>query len=149
MTAAAQGSTTEQQADRGALADLLTRLGWWLDGQRYDDAGSLFTEDATVHTQGGQARGLQALSDQARRIHSSFAATQHLTSGVLIDVQGDHATVRANLIALFVRDKVSPEPAAVVGERYLLAAVRTAGGWRFSRVEVAPVWRSGEIPRQS
>ena len=30
-----------------------------------------------------------------------------------------------------------------LGERYNLEAVRTSLGWRFSRVEVTPVWRSG------
>lgn len=140
--------TLEQLADRAALADLLARQGLWLDEQRYDDADTVFTEDATVNTQAGQSQGLQALADHARRVHAEFVATQHLTSGVLIDIDGDRATVRANLIAVLVRDSAAAEPAAV-GERYRFEAVRTPDGWRFSRVEVTPIWRYGDVLRQS
>jgi hypothetical protein len=139
----------QELADRADLADLLARQGLWLDEQRFDDAATIFTEDATVHTQSGQSQGLQALTAQAHRVHADFAAVQHVTSGVLIDIDGDRATVRANLIATFVRDAAAPEPAAAIGERYRFEAVRTPQGWRFSRLEVTPVWRSGDIPRQN
>jgi hypothetical protein len=150
-TTAAEGLARRLQelADRADLADLLARQGQWLDEQRFDDAGSIFTEDATIRTQSGQSQGLQALTAQARRVHASFAATQHVTSGVLIDIDGDRATVRANLIATFVRDAAAPEPAAAAGERYRFEAIRTPRGWRFSRLEVTPVWRSGDMPRQN
>ncbi|MFE2431060.1 nuclear transport factor 2 family protein [Streptomyces sp. NPDC059373] len=114
----------QELADRADLATLLARQGLWLDEQRFDDAGTVFTEDATVHTQGGRSQGLQAITAQARRIHADFAAIQHTTSGVLIDLDGDRATVRANLIAAFVRDTAAPEPAAV---------------------QVTPFWRPGDL----
>jgi hypothetical protein len=138
----------QELADRADLADLLSRQGLWLDEQRFDDADTIFTEDATVHTQSGQAQGLDALTAQARRVHANFAATQHVTSGALIDIDGDRATVRANLIATFVGD-AAPEPAAAIGERYRCEAVRTSRGWRFSRLELTPVWRSTDIARQT
>jgi 3-phenylpropionate/cinnamic acid dioxygenase small subunit len=127
-------------ADRAELTDLLTRQGLWLDERRFDETASIFTEDATVETPGGRAEGRQALTDQAKRNHARFARTQHVTSNVLIDVTGDRATLRANLIATFVRDE--PVPDFTLGERYRFDAVRTAEGWRFSRVEVTPVWRT-------
>jgi hypothetical protein len=135
--------------DRADLADLLARQSRWLDERRFDETDTIFTEDATVHTQSGQSRGLRALTAQAQRVHAGFAAIQHITSGVVIDIDGDRATVRANLIAMFVRDATASEPAAAIGERYRFEAVRTPNGWRFSRLEVAPVWRSGELPRQN
>ncbi|MDX6313689.1 MAG: hypothetical protein QOF44_3153 [Streptomyces sp.] len=141
----------QELADRADLATLLARQGLWLDEQRFDAAATIFTEDATVHTQGGQSRGLPAITAQARRIHADFAAIQHITSGVLIDIDldGDRATVRANLVAVFVHDASAPEPAAVIGERYHFEAVRTPGGWRFSRLHVTPVWRSGDPARRN
>jgi hypothetical protein len=137
----------EQLADRAALADLLARQGAWLDGQRYDDADTVFTEDAAVHTQAGQSQGLEALTAHARRVHAEFVATQHLTSGVQIEIDGDHATVLANLVAVLIRAEAA-EP-VMVGERYRFEAVRTLDGWRFSRVEVTPVWRRGAVPLPS
>ncbi|MCW2861824.1 MAG: hypothetical protein JWP48_3532 [Actinoallomurus sp.] len=129
-------------ADRAELTDLLARQGLWLDERRFDETASIFTEDATVDTRGGRAEGRQALAEQAHRNHARFARTQHVTSNVLIDVAGDRATVRANLIATFVRDAAEPVPDLAIGERYHFDAVRTADGWRFSRVQVTPVWRS-------
>jgi hypothetical protein len=151
-TTPAEGLARLQElADRADLATLLARQGLWLDEQRFDAAATIFTEDATVHTQGGQSRGLPAITAQARRIHADFAAIQHITSGVLIDIDldGDRATVRANLVAVFVHDASAPEPAAVIGERYHFEAVRTPGGWRFSRLHVTPVWRSGDPARRN
>jgi hypothetical protein len=148
-TATAGLARLQELADRADLADLLSRQGLWLDDQRFDDAANIFTEDAVVHTQGGQSQGLKALTAQARRVHADFAATQSVTSGVLIDIDGDRATVRANLIATFVRDAAAPEPAFMIGERYRFEAVRTSQGWRFSRVEVTPVWSSGDIPQRN
>jgi 3-phenylpropionate/cinnamic acid dioxygenase small subunit len=132
--------------DRADLADLLARQGMWLDDQHFDEAAAIFTGDATVHTQSGQSQGLQALTAHAERIHAQFGAVQHVTSNVLIDLDGDRATVRANLVAIFVRDAAAQEPVLRVGERYRFEAVRTPEGWRFSSVSLTPVWRSGELP---
>jgi SnoaL-like protein len=60
-----------------------------------------------------------------------------MTTSTLL--QGDRADVRANLVASFVGDANLEQH----GERYRFEAVRTAHGWRLSRVEVRPVWISG------
>lgn len=166
MTTASTTATTATAAeslrtltDRAELADLLARQGRWLDERRFDETGAIFTEDATVETGGGRAAGLAALTAQARRVHTRSAATHHNTSGVLIEIDGDRATVRANLVVTFVGAATPPEPTATasaptvpepiatVGERYRFDAVRTPEGWRFSRLEATPVWQSGRLPR--
>jgi hypothetical protein len=147
MTMTTAASRLQELADRADLAELVARLGQWLDEQRFDGAAALLTSDAVVRTQSGQSRGIEALTDQARRVHTQFTATQHVTSDVLADIDADRATVRANLTATFVAE--APEPAIRIGERYHLEAARTAAGWRLSRVEVTPVWRSGELPAAS
>jgi hypothetical protein len=151
MTTTTTGGLARLQelADRADLTDLLARQGLWLDERRFDDTASVFTDDATAETQGGRAQGLQALTAQAHRNHAHFDRTQHVTSNLLIDLDGDRATVRANLIVMFVRDAAESEPALTMGERYRFEAVRTPEGWRFSRVEVIPVWRSGSLPQQN
>jgi hypothetical protein len=149
-TATETGTRLHELADRADLTDLLARQGLWLDERRFDDAGdtaAVFTEDATVETPGGRAEGRQALAAQARRNHERYARAQHVTSNVLIDLAGDRAVLRANLVATLVRDAATPEPTLMLGERYRSEAVRTAQGWRFSRVEVTPLWRSGELPQ--
>ena len=137
------GSQVQELVDRDAIADLVGRLGLWLDEKRFDEARSIFTEDATADTPGGSVRGLGLVAEQARRNHSDFERTQHAITNVLIDLDGDRATVRANLIATFVQRADAPGSQFTLGERYRFVAVRTPEGWRFSRVEVTPVWRSG------
>ncbi|MGI8333626.1 nuclear transport factor 2 family protein [Actinomadura scrupuli] len=148
-TTAADTARLQELSDRADLNDLLARQGLWLDERRFDETASIFTEDATVETPGGRAKGLQALAEQAHRNHSRYAATQHVTTNVLIDLDGDRATVRANLIVTFVRDAATPEPTLTMGERYRFEAARTRHGWRFSRVKATPVWRAGELPQKN
>jgi hypothetical protein len=63
---------------------------------------------------------------------------------VLIEIDGDRASLRANLIAVFVAASAAPRPAVMIGERYRFEARRTPAGWRLSAVEAEPVWRDGE-----
>lgn len=129
--------------DRYAIADLVGRLGLWLDEKLSDDARSLFTDDATANTPGGVVRGLGSLVDQARRNHSAFERTQHAITTVLIDLDGDRATVQANLIATFVRRADMPGSHVALGGRYRFEAVRAPEGWRFSWLDMNLVWASG------
>ena len=126
--------------DREAITDLISRLGAWLDDKRFDDTAPLFTDEVTVTTPGGQARGVERVAAQARRNHE--AVTQHVITNVLVDVDGDRATARANLIVTFVPDPGRPEVHRTHGERYRFEAARTAAGWRLAGVEVTPVWVS-------
>ncbi|MCI2423487.1 nuclear transport factor 2 family protein [Saccharopolyspora sp. K220] len=84
---------------------------------------------------------LGELAAQARRSHAAFARTQHVTSNVLIDLDGDRAAVGAKLIAIFVPDPDALEPAFTIGERYRFEAVRTHQGWRFSHVAADRLWK--------
>lgn len=131
--------------DRMELSDLVSRLGFWLDGQRFDQPECLFTEDAFARTPGGTAQGRERLVAQARKNHS-HGSTQHFITNVLIDLDGDLAEIGANLFVKFVYVRDGQERHYDLGERYHLHAVRTANGWRLSRIETAVVWSLGERP---
>lgn len=130
-------------ADRNEIVDLASRLGLWLDEKRFDEAGTVFTEDVEVQTLGGASQGIVGVADQARRNHIDFERTQHVITDVLVDLDGDRATVGANLVVTFVRRADAPEQHFVLGERYHFEAVRTPQGWRFSRMRISPVWNAG------
>lgn len=122
--------------DRAELADLVSRLGRWLDDASTAAPADLLTDDVTVTTPGGQATGRDAVVAQALRTHA-HVVTQHVITDVLADVEADSATVTANLLATFARE-TGPE---TLGERYAFTARRTGAGWRLRSIEVLPLWQ--------
>ena len=146
-------------ADHREITDLVYRLGVALDEGQPGDLRQLLADDATVHTPGGQAAGREALIAQAERNHPADQHFQHVTTNVLVDLAGDRATARANLVVHITTPDDQPAaspprpgparpPAlrASLGEVYSFDLVRTAGGWRFSRVEASPRWLDGDLP---
>ena len=151
-------TTTTDLLDRDEIATLVHRLGACLDEGRFDDMRRLFTPDAVASTPGGVAEGIDAMIAQASRNHSPDDGIQHLISGVLVDRDGDTATVRANLVVTFARrtpaaaaptapaapaaSGPAPGAPAALGEVYRFAARRTPASWRLTRVATTPVWVS-------
>ena len=135
-------------ADRTEITNLVYRLGACLDDRRFDDMRSLLVDEATVRTPGGTARGREAVIAQARRNHQPDEPTQHVITSPLVELDGDRATVRANLVVNFaapaLRDESLPAPPRkyTLGEIYHFDLVRTSEGWRITSVESTPVWIS-------
>jgi hypothetical protein len=82
-----------------------------------------------------------------------FLRTQHLHANHLVDVDGDNAVVRWDLVATHVLRESSPEsggegvgPLFRVGDYYEGEAVRTARGWRFRSMTLHVVWMTGTPP---
>lgn len=136
--------------DRLEITDLVSRLGLVFDEGRFDEMPSLFVADAVATTPGGTARGRDAVVAQAGRNHRPDQHIQHVTSNVLVDLDGDRARVRANLVVTFAEagagEALAPPPEFTLGEVYRFEVVRTPDGWRFARVETTPVWMSGRVP---
>lgn len=131
-------------ADRAELADLVARHSLWIDEGRYDESDRLFTEDVVVTSLRGQARGIDALTELARSRHGEYARTLHNKSNLLIELDGDTATVRAHDVAVYVLDD---ETEAIAAARHRYGARRTRDGWRFDRLEVTPVALTGALDR--
>ncbi|HEY7048229.1 MAG TPA: nuclear transport factor 2 family protein [Jatrophihabitantaceae bacterium] len=130
----------EELIDRQDITDLVSDLGRRLDERDFEGLRDLFTEDAAVTTPGGTATGHDALVEQARRRHSSDQGIQHVIANVLIDVDGDDARVRANLLVSFARTGPDDAQPFLLGEVYRFELRRTADGWRFTRLGSTPVW---------
>jgi hypothetical protein len=72
-------------------------------------------------------------------------------TNILVDLDGARARARANLVVYFGPLAGASDPAApfappveyTTGEVYRYDLVRTSEGWRFSRIQTTPVWRSG------
>lgn len=128
--------------DRAELTDLVTRLNRWLDDpDRWDlaEARAVYAEDAVVQSPRGGASGVVDIVDYIQRTGADGDRTQHFTTNVLVEVDGEQASVSANLLVWFYRAGEAPH--ATVGLRYQFSAVRTVNGWRFDRAEITPLWR--------
>lgn len=122
--------------DRAELTDMIARHSLWLDEGRYDETRLLFTEDVAVSSLRGEAHGIEELIGLASSGHDTYARTLHCKSNLVIEVDGDTATVRAHDIAVFVIDDRTEAIAAGVHQ---YRARRTGDGWRFDRLVITPV----------
>ncbi|MFE5580153.1 nuclear transport factor 2 family protein [Kitasatospora sp. NPDC056531] len=108
----------------------------WCDETWYR---SLFSEDIVLDMPNGTHRGIAGMPDFFGGPKTQWARTHHMTTNHLIEVAGDMATGRANVQATHVPH--GPDaPLFVGGARYDFEAVRTATGWRISRLATAIVW---------
>jgi SnoaL-like domain len=152
MTTTPTHHDLQQLYDRTEVTDLVYRLGVCLDESRFDEMRELLVEDAAVRTPGGWAEGREALIDQVKRNHPPDQRFQHVTTNILVDLDGDRAKVRANLVVHITTpddapaDAPAPPPRCTLGEVYRFQLVRTPGGWRFSHVETVRLWVAGTLP---
>ncbi|MEV5647275.1 nuclear transport factor 2 family protein [Nocardia sp. NPDC052254] len=122
-------------ADRAELTELVARHSLWVD-EDFADTGRIFTEDVAVTSIRGQAHGIEELDALVRKGHDAYARTLHNKCNLIIEIDGDTATVRAHDIAVFAIDDETEALAAGI-HRY--GARRTSDGWRFDRLDVSPV----------
>lgn len=126
-------------ADRIEITDLFTRFARLLDEARWDDAATVFTDDVAVHSpRGGELRGLDKVVDFMRQGEVEGQRTQHTTTDLLVDLDGDQAAASSNSIVYYYRDGRAPHFTG--GLRQDCTAVRTPAGWRLSEVRITPAW---------
>lgn len=152
------GSAGAETEDRRALADLrnrseiaqlLYRLYAGLDDHRFDDLRGLLLDEVTAVTPGGLSTGVDAVIAQVLRNHAGIARLQHVATNLLIELDGDRASVRANVVVAFADATSRPE--RVFGTVSRFRVRRERHGWRIGRIEVgAPTWRvdAAEYPAQ-
>ncbi|WP_052847743.1 nuclear transport factor 2 family protein [Streptomyces avicenniae] len=132
-------STDTLPADRAEIADLLTRLARLIDEKRWDDAGTVYADDIAVHSpRGGELRGLDEVVAFMKRAEVAGEHTQHVTTDLLVEVQGDHASAAANSLVFFHRDGQAPHLTS--GLRLDSALTRTPAGWRISEWRITLAW---------
>jgi hypothetical protein len=91
-------------SDRHEIADIVASLAYAQDDKDWDRFRKLFADrvvlDASTHL-GSEPVELTAdeLTDLARKVVSGFPFTQHLTSNLLVEVDGDRASSRNHTAA--------------------------------------------------
>lgn len=143
--APAPGEHLRALTDRATLTQLVHRFVSGLDepdARQCDETWyrSLFTEDVRLALPNGTHQGIVGLPEFQRGPRRRFARTHHLATNCLIDLDGDHATARMNVRATHVPHGDGTAPNFVGGATYDVEAVRTADGWRISRLTATVLW---------
>ncbi len=137
-------------SDRADLIELLGRYADIADLKEFTTLpGLVFTDPVTLDfsSLAGIPPMSMPLSDYVDILTGSFtpyAATHHVITGHVVDLDGDHATIHAYVRAEhWVPEELArggPNRWLVVGF-YDNAAVRTADGWRLSRVSLTATYQ--------
>jgi ketosteroid isomerase-like protein len=129
--------TLQEISDRLEIQDLLARYSLAVDRRELDRLDALFTEDAVVdYTEFGGPRGdLATVKAFLAEVLPRHAGHQHLVGSVVIDLDGDQATVRSichNPMLLATESASSARQARpyFCGLWYRDSLVRTPAGWR-------------------
>jgi SnoaL-like domain len=128
--------------DRNEIAELIAGLARYLDEKRFDEARSVFTEDA-IGPFGD--RGVDLLAERSRRNHAPFEGIWHLVGNYQIELDGDRATARAAVHGTHVKRANEPDTHYDGGSFYHLDLARTPDGWRIAGMSFEEVWRSGAV----
>ncbi|TYB50922.1 nuclear transport factor 2 family protein [Nonomuraea sp. PA05] len=130
---------TTSLTDRFEIADLFTRFAGLLDEGNWEGAATVFAEDVAVHSpRGGELRGLDKVVAFMRGSEVEGQHTQHTTTDLLVELDGDQATATANSLVYYYRAGQAPHFTG--GLRMRSTVVRTAAGWRMSEVRITPAW---------
>ncbi|MGW4733319.1 nuclear transport factor 2 family protein [Streptomyces shenzhenensis] len=137
-------------SDRAELIELMGRYADVADLKEFTELpGLVFTDPVTLDFSAvaGIPPTLMPLGDYVGVLRGAFApfvATHHVISGHVIDIEGDSAKIHAHVRAEhWLPDEVAgngPNRWLVVGF-YDNEAVRTADGWRLSRIKLTPTYQ--------
>ncbi len=118
--------------EKDAIREVLAEYCFRLDGGDYDGMAALFTEDGTWDTAFGKGTGRAGIAQQARDIRARAGDNRpravHLTTNIVIALNGDSAEVRSNWTTV----QNSPEgPKIGSGGGYADQMVKQGGKWLF------------------
>lgn len=128
--------------DRAAISDLLVEYARCVDEKDWAGFAALYTSDGVLEIVGGRRTG-HAEIEAAGELVAAFDATHHVSTNHGIHVDGNTASVRANVIASHVPEAGARHEHADLGGIYEASCRRTPEGWRFSHVRGRGVWTNG------
>jgi len=105
-------------------------------------------EGKMVRPNGAEIVGPASICEAQNESFARFRVTHHVMTDHIVDVVGESAHVRANIIATHLwapgqGDSSALESHFTAGGVLTAEVVRLDGGWRITRIENRVVWRTG------
>ena len=136
-----------QLLDRDRIMALLNRYFATIDDAKVLDAEwarSIFSDDVRVEHRGFTLEGIEDLAVGNRFVRDGWDRTFHISTNSQIELDGDRAHLRAQLLAIHVHPKSTPPEPFVIANVFEAEVCRTLDGWRFETLKLRPVWSSGQ-----
>lgn len=131
--------------DRDRIMALMNRYFATIDDASDLDAewaSGIFSHDVRVAHRGFALEGIEDLAVGNRFIRDGWDRTFHIATNAQVELDGDRAHLRAQLMAIHVhRESTPPEP-YVIANVFEADVLRTIDGWRFQTLNLRPVWSS-------
>ena len=126
----------QELSDRAEIAHLIVRYTRAIDQQRWDDLGSIFTPDAQVDYSafGGVVGDLASSRKFLAESMTIFTKTQHMLGLPEISLEGDRAIAVTPCHNPMLLGSGADARIMVCSLWYHHELVRTAAGWRISRL---------------
>lgn len=116
-------------SDKEEIRELLAQYCFALDADRFEEMAALFTPDGTWETAFGIGSTRAGIVAQAKGLASGPRPRRvHLTTNIVIDLQGDTATAQSNWV-VFMNSPTGP--AIGSGGAYYDRLVKADGRWYF------------------
>ena len=138
----------ETLQDRLDVQDTLTRMSWLLDHRDWAALTAVFAPEVRLdYSQpfGGQPETLtrERLVAQWQEQIGHLDATHHVTTGVLVELDGDRALATANVLATLRRAGTLGSPLWSNGGEYEAELVRAGRSWQITALTARLAWQDG------
>jgi hypothetical protein len=136
--------------DKWAVAECLYRYATGVDSRDWTLYRSVFADEAEFDFAGYDPRQqpvTMAADDWVagvRPLFEGLAATQHMMSNPLVELDGDRAAITMYVRAHHVFDPADPESYFTIGGFYANRLVRAGDAWQLVRVQLTVTWRRGD-----
>ncbi len=144
-------TSASEWIDKLEVSDLINKYFQLIDEKDFtlDTIQSLFADDAKLIRPNSEVTtGPAEIALSNSKSFARFRATQHLPSGIVVDIRGDEATARVNVLAVHLWADGFGDPNSL--ERYFeggvvinVSARRTQLGWRLTSMQGRNIWRTG------
>ena len=133
--------------DRQRVGALVDRYVNTLDGPGDLDeewARSLFTADVRLEHEVAVLQGIGEVAAAHRLVMARWERTLHFSTNHHIEFDADRARLTARLMAIHVHPGEQPQDPLIAANVMDADAVRTGDGWRFQRLALRTIWKTGE-----
>jgi len=118
--------------DRLAIHDLAARYSHAVDSGDAEGFIATFVETGVLDAGQVQLDGHAALKDFALNFSSSRRAPRHVASNLVLDGDGDHATLKA-YVQMFLLTGEPPQQTVSISGIYDDTLIKEDGSWKFVR----------------